>query len=450
VSAIDTSVCEVNFDGIVGPTHHYGGLAPGNLASQKNQLTVSRPRQAALQGLAKMKRLMDLGLHQGVLPPHPRPIFSYLRGQGLQGTDAEVIAEAGRTRPDLLSMSYSAAAMWVANAATVSPSHDTADGKVHLTPANLIGTRHRALEADATTQILKSIFRDPHHFVVYDPLPRHRLLSDEGAANQMRLCRNHGTPGIELFVYGRNEEDPGAPSPRKFAARQTLQASERIAAMHKLPPRRQLFLQQNPLAIDAGVFHNDVIAMSNENMLICHEQAFVNQRASLRAVRAAMDCELIFEVSQKELTLQEAVSTYLFNSQLVTLPSGEMLLICPSECESHSRARAVIDRLLAEENPVTGVEFLDVRQSMKNGGGPACLRLRVVLTATELSRLHGNVLLTTERYEQLCSWVSKHYREELHPADLCDPALADESRNALAELETLLQFSFPQPDQLPL
>ncbi|SFJ64641.1 N-succinylarginine dihydrolase [Planctomicrobium piriforme] len=442
---------EVNFDGLVGPTHHYGGLAAGNLASQKNKQCVSHPRQAALEGLAKMKLLFDLGLKQAVLPPHPRPHLEFLRSSGLTGTDAELITQAAKTRPDLLSMAYSSAAMWTANAATVSPSMDTADGRVHLTPANLISTKHRSLEAEDTTKILRSIFRDTHSFVVYDPLPRHRLLADEGAANHTRLCKSYGKPGIELFVYGRDEEDHNAPAPHRYAARQTLQACERIASLHELPPARRLFIQQNPEAIDAGVFHNDVIAVGNENVLLCHELAFVEQRASLQKIRAAMDCEQIIEVRSSELSLAEAVSTYLFNSQLVTLPEGggegvtssvvkQMLLLCPSECETHPRARAVIDRILAEPNPINQVRFIDVRQSMKNGGGPACLRLRVVLTELELSRLHGNVLLTEELYRQLCDWVTRQYREELSLADLGDPLLMEEVQTALTELEGILHL----------
>ncbi len=441
------SVFEVNFDGLVGPTHHYGGLSTGNLASQKHRLTVSHPRSAALQGLAKMKRMMDLGLKQAVLPPHPRPHFDYLRQNGMTGTDAEMIAQTVKTRPDLLSIVYSSAAMWAANAATVSPSFDTADGRVHITPANLICTKHRSLESDYTTQVLRSIFRDTRSFIVSDPLPRHRLLADEGAANHIRICSEHGKPGVELFVYGRDAENSSAPAPRKFAARQTLQASERVAALHMLPRSRQLFLQQNPAAIDAGVFHNDVIAVGNENVLLCHDQAFVNQRASLQRVRAALDCEQIIEVSYNELSLADAVSTYLFNSQLVTLPVAEgetkrrsMLLLAPVECEEHPRARAVIERILSDDNPIQQVEFINIRESMKNGGGPACLRLRVVLSEVEFSRLHGNVIMTPELYVQLCDWVTRHYREELTLADLADPQLIEEVRTALDELSGILMI----------
>jgi len=439
---------EVNFDGLVGPTHHYGGLSAGNLASQKNRLAVSRPRQAALEGLAKMKRLHDLGLQQAVLPPHNRPHFGFLRQNGMQGSPAEMIAQAARTRPDLLSTAYSAASMWAANAATVSPSTDTADGRVHFTPANLISTQHRALEGEQTTAILREIFGDSRSFLVHEALPRHRLLADEGAANQMRLCTCHQAPGVEIFVYGRDGENPNAPAPRKFAARQSLQASERIAALHTLVPQRQVYLQQSPDAIDLGVFHNDVIAVSNEYLLLCHERAFVNQKGSLQQIRAAFNNELIIEIREEEVPLADAVRTYLFNSQLLTLPDGQMLLLCPMECESHPRVRQAIDRLLSEDNPIRSVEFIDVRQSMRNGGGPACLRLRVVLTEEELARIQGNVRLTPELYEQLCDWVRRHYREELSPVDLEDPRLIDEVRSAMSELAGILQLTSILPPAL--
>ncbi|HWL07624.1 MAG TPA: N-succinylarginine dihydrolase, partial [Planctomicrobium sp.] len=287
---------------------------------------------------------------------------------------------------------------------------------------------------------LRSIFQDTRSFVVHDPLPRDRHLADEGAANHTRLCLSHGQSGIEIFVYGRDTKSPHSPAPKNYVARQTLQACERIATEHRLPSTRRLFIQQNPEAIDAGVFHNDVIAVGNENVLLCHEMAFLNQKESLQKIRAAMTGEVLIEVKQSELSLKEAVRTYLFNSQLLTVRPGEMLLLCPIECETHPQARAVLDRILAEENPIKEVRFIDVRQSMKNGGGPACLRLRVVLTEQELSRLSGNVLLTPELHQQLSDWVCKHYRESLTSSDLADSQLIHEVQTALTELYVLLQL----------
>lgn len=441
------NVYEVNFDGLVGQTHHYGGLSPGNLASQQHSLQVSHPRAAALQGLEKMKLLMDLGLKQAVLPPHERPHLGFLRQQGFAGSDRQVIQQAAASRPDLLSIASSSAFMWAANAATVSPSMDTSDGKVHITPANLISTPHRSLECEFTSHLMQWIFANSHFFTVHEPLAADPRLADEGAANHTRLCPAHGQPGIELFTYGRVEGDPRAPAPRHFPARQTNQASSTIAAGH-LMSSEALLVQQNPDAIDAGVFHNDVICVGNENVLLLHEQAFVNQPAVLTKIHEQFPGELhVIEISADEFTLEEAVSTYLFNSQLLTLADGAMLLLCPIECQTHVRAKRVIDRILAGDNPVSQVRFVDVRQSMRNGGGPACLRLRVVLTEQELSGLQGSFLLTDARYEQLRAWICRHYREHLSPGDLADPKLMDEVRTALDELTGILDLRCRYPFQ---
>ena len=149
---------EVNFDGIVGPTHNYAGLSPGNIASAKNAGETSRPRKAALQGLAKAKRLADMGLVQHVLPPLARPDVDSLRRVGFSGSDAEVLERAGKDAPDALAAAFCASAMWAAIAATVSPSVDSADSRLHLTPANLAFNRHRALEAQQTRDVLRAVF----------------------------------------------------------------------------------------------------------------------------------------------------------------------------------------------------------------------------------------------------------------------------------------------------
>src|ERR1044072_3846641 len=112
---------QVNFDGIVGPTHNYAGLSYGNVASMTNKSSVSHPRQAALEGLAKMKFLHDLGLKQAVLPPPERPHRPTLRARGYEGDDAATLAKVAKEDPQLLAKVSSASAMWAANAATVSP-----------------------------------------------------------------------------------------------------------------------------------------------------------------------------------------------------------------------------------------------------------------------------------------------------------------------------------------
>jgi succinylarginine dihydrolase len=444
-----SSAVEANFDGLPGPTHSYGGLAEGNLASERNRSLVANPRQAALQGLAKMKALADLGLAQAVLPPHERPDVVALRALGFTGDDdVQVIATAAREAPQLLAACSSAAAMWAANAATVSPSADTADHRVHFTPANLVSHFHRALEAPTTTRILSSIFTDRERFVVHDPLPASSQLGDEGAANHTRFAPEHGAPGVEWFVYGRGAFDPDAPAPRRFAARQTREAAEAIARRHGLDPRRTMFAQQHPAAIDAGVFHNDVIAVGNATVLFCHERAYVDQNAVLGALRDRVGASFTpIVVREGEIALERAVATYLFNSQLVSRADGRMLLVAPGECREDARVADYLEQLVASGGPIAEVLTFDLRQSMKNGGGPACLRLRVVLTAAERAAVSARVWLDDALHSALVAWVERHYRDRLTPPDLADPALLDESRTALDELTRIMRLPAIYPFQ---
>jgi succinylarginine dihydrolase len=89
---------EANFDGLVGPTHNYAGLSIGNVASLNNAKNTSNPKQAAKQGLQKMKSLSELGLVQGVLAPQERPDVYTLRRLGFTGTDSEVISKAAKLK----------------------------------------------------------------------------------------------------------------------------------------------------------------------------------------------------------------------------------------------------------------------------------------------------------------------------------------------------------------
>ena len=436
---------EINFDAIVGPTHNYAGLAHGNLASKRHGRSTSHPKAAALEGLAKMKLLADLGVPQGVLPPQDRPDVDALRRLGFSGSDSAVLQAAYRADPALLAACSSSSAMWAANAATVSASADTADGKVHFTPANLVGQFHRSLETRATGAVLRAIFADPNYFVHHDPLPSASQFADEGAANHTRLAPGHDAAGVELFVYGRSARDPAGPSPGTYPARQTREASEAIARLHGLDISSRLLLQQNPAAIDAGVFHNDVIAVGHLNVLLCHELAFVDAKGALPAIREVFlrrtGSELtVIQASERQLPLDEAVRTYLFNSQLVSLPQGGMALIAPRECAESKQAREFIDELIGAANPIRAVHYVDIRQSMQNGGGPACLRLRVPLTVDERAAVQPGVLLTPTLHGRLTDWVNRHYREQLPPNDLADPTLLEESRRALSELSTILDL----------
>jgi len=426
-----------NFDGIPGPTHNYAGLAHGNLAAERHAQLPANPREAARQGLAKMRALAARGFPQAVLPPHERPDVHALRALGFGGTDSEVVARAARDAPRLLAACSSAAAMWVANAATVSASADTADARAHFTPANLVSHFHRALEAPTTTRVLRALFADATRFCVHDALPAAPQLGDEGAANHTRLAVP-GEAGVELFVYGRSAFGEG-PAPARFPARQTREASEAVARLHGLDPDRTVLAQQDPAAIDAGVFHNDVIAVGEQTLLFCHERAFVDTPRVLDALRERLSSAFTaLVVRESEVTLDEAVATYLFNSQLLARPDGRYALVAPAEAQEHARTRALIERLTQDGTPIAEALVFDLRQSMRNGGGPACLRLRVPLTAEERAAVRGRVFLDDALAHDLEGWIDRHYRDRLAPGDLADPALLDESRHALDELTQLL------------
>ncbi|MBS0658773.1 MAG: N-succinylarginine dihydrolase [Verrucomicrobia bacterium] len=436
---------EVNFDGLVGPTHNYAGLATGNEASRANRLVPSHPREAALQGLAKMKALADRGLKQALIPPLDRPSLPALRRLGFDGPDtAAILQRAKREAPQVLAACCSASSMWVANAATVAPSVDTADGRVHFTPANLASNLHRSIEAPETAAVLRALFPDPERFVHHPPLAGDSDFADEGAANHTRFAAAHGARGLHHFVVGRSSARLDWRVPARYPARQTLLASETVARQHLLPPTRVVFTQQLPEAIDAGVFHNDVIATGTCDFLLYHEQAFERGDAAVAELRSRFrelsGAELkTFRVATEDLSLADAVRSYLFNSQLLVMPDGRLTLVAPAECQEIAPAHRVIERMLADEQcPLQDVLYFDLRQSMKNGGGPACLRLRVVLNDAEIAAVAPGVFINDASYAALSAWVRRHYRETLLPDDLADPALLEECRAALDELTNIL------------
>jgi succinylarginine dihydrolase len=433
---------EFNFDGLVGPSHNYAGLSFGNVASFSNVRSTSNPRQAALQGLAKMRALAARGFAQAVLPPQARPDFRMLRRIGFGGTDADVLAQASREAPVVLACAWSAAPMWTANAATVSPSADTRDGRVHFTAANLNNKLHRSGEHEQATRSLRAIFADERHFAVHEALPPSPAFADEGAANHTRLAPSHGAAGVELFVFGRVEFDPSAPAPKKYPARQTLEASQAIARLHGLSAARTVFALQNPDVIDQGVFHNDVIAVGNGNVLFYHDQAFADEAATLEALRRALGeagaALNAVRVASAQVPVADAVASYLFNSQLLSKPDGKMALVVPHECRENPAVAGYLGELLASDGPVDELIEFDLRQSMRNGGGPACLRLRVALSAAESQAMHQGVIMTEDLYARLVAWVERHYRDRIAPGDLADPQLAIECAGALEELERIL------------
>ena len=412
---MSSPLVEINFDGIVGPTHNYAGLSLGNLAATSNAGAVSRPRAAALQGIAKMRANLALGLTQGILLPHRRPDAAWLAALG---TDP---MSAGALWP----LAASASAMWAANAATVSPAPDCADGRCHLTVANLVTMPHRSHEWSQTLAQLRLAFADDA-FAVHGPVPP--PFGDEGAANHMRLCDGHGAAGVEVFVYG----EPGGP----FPARQHRQASAAVMRRAGLDPATTLFVQQSPEAIAAGAFHNDVVAVANERVLFAHEQAFAEKPRFFAALRERLPSVEIIEVPADAISLAEAIQSYLFNAQLVTLPKGGgMALILPAEAQRVDRVRQWLEALIAGNGPIRRLIPVDVRESMANGGGPACLRLRVVC---DPATVDPRFLVDDAKLDRIAAVIARDWPERVEPSDFATlgawPA-AVEARAAL--LETL-------------
>lgn len=407
---------EINFDGIIGPSHNYAGLSHGNLAATGNAGATSHPREAALQGLAKMRHNLEAGLAQGWFMPLDRPNSGWLTALGTDTASAE---------PPIRAAAFSASSMWAANAATVSPAADTADGRCHLTVANLVTMSHRSHEWTGTLAQLRLAFADTCAFAVHPPVPA--PFGDEGAANHMRLAPTHGEPGVEIFVYGK--------SGGGYPARQHLEASKVVARVHGLDPARTLFIEQNPRAIGAGAFHNDVVAVANERVLFVHESAFAEREAAFSAIRAAAPwCEIV-EVAESDVPLADVVSSYLFNAQLVTLPAGEQALVVPTEAMATPSVKRWIDAHIADNGPIRRVLPVDVRQSMANGGGPACLRLRVV---ADPATVDPRFLCTADSIERASEVIAQTWPESIVPADLALPSLASTVRSARAALLSAL------------
>lgn len=406
---------EINFDGIIGPSHNYAGLSHGNLAATRSGGSPSHPRRAALEGIAKMRANLALGLAQGVLVPHDRPNRAWL---------AALSTSYERADPVLQARALSASAMWSANAATVSPAPDTADGRCHLSVANLVSMPHRSHEADETLRQLRIAFANPA-FAVHDAIPA--TFGDEGAANHMRLCERHDAPGIELFVYGVTGGG--------FPARQRREASEAVARAHGLAPERTLFIEQAPEAISAGAFHNDVVAVANERVLFTHEHAFADRAGTYAAIRARAPWAEIVEVPAAAVSLADAIGSYLFNAQLVTLPDETMTLIVPEEARANRAVWRWVEGMLAGNGPIRRVEVVDVRQSMANGGGPACLRLRVV---ADPATVDPRFLVDAAKLDRIAAVIERHWPEQIEPAQIGDPALLRQIADARAALLDML------------
>ena len=427
---------EINFDGLIGPTHNYAGLSQGNLASQKHLNKTSNPQAAALQGLDKMRLVMEQGIPQGFFLPHERPHLKTLRALGFGGTDEEIINRAAKQNPILLKNVYSASSMWAANAATFSPSIDSYDQNMHITPANLNTMFHRSIEPQFTQAQLELMFGGVA--TVHDPIENISGYGDEGAANHLRVSEQHLKSGFQVFVYGSSAFEVH----QGMITRQAEEISKAVSIMHQLDPDRVLFLKQNEQAINAGSFHNDIVSLANEEVFIFHQEAFADRVELERILHHLKDHVKGFhpiEILSEDISLDDLVSSYLLNSQLITIKNNEMMMLLPEEVQNHSNCMRWLEEIKSS-SPIKHIEFVDIRQSMMNGGGPACLRFKITVNNDEFNQINEKFLLTPKKLMDLRALVTKHYRDKLNPADLVDNNLVQESYRFLDELTQLLDL----------
>ncbi len=435
---------EAQIDRLVGPTHHFGGLGIGNLASQSHRGEISNPRAAALQGLDKMAVVARLGVPQFVLPPQQRPCWELLHRFGFTGPDAQVLHRALAEAPALFAAAMSSSAMWTANAATVSPSWDAPENRLSLTVANLNASLHRAIEPDETLDQLQRLL--PTATRLNRGLPGGMAARDEGAANHMRLAADILRPGLHLYVFG-----DGLPQPTRYMARQSEQASRAIPRLHDIPPDHAFFLKQHPEAIDAGAFHNDVVAASHGDLLLHHELAFYDAEEKLEQLAARFESiwgrplkRIV--VHRDELSLEDAVSCYLFNSQIVSPSSngsasdadGPAVLICPAQVRDCEPARGLVERWRDQLGLFSEVHYVELRQSMAGGGGPACLRLRVPVTPGELADCNHAMRWSQGLDAELRQIVEESYPTAVTLSDLAELDRVRDAERVTWELQRRL------------
>ncbi|RAP29346.1 succinylarginine dihydrolase [Candidatus Marinamargulisbacteria bacterium SCGC AG-414-C22] len=425
------------FDAVIGPTYHFGGLSFGNTHSMSHQQQRSYPKKTALEGLHKMQRVSQLGFKQYVLPPQPRQFLSLLKAFGLVGDSTTEIQQFYHDYPKQFSAIFSASAAWVANAFIATPSCDTASQRVHITPANLVSNDHRKLELCYTTQQLQQLFLDSDFFKVNQAVKQ--SCPDEGAANMIRLGTL--TQGFYLFVYNVSQQDP---CHTRFPGRQSKEALSFIVKKHGINADRVCYLQQSFRAVDAGVFHNDVIAFGDQDVLVVHEHAYEDQSRMLGMLqdyynRFYEKPLTIVEIAEKDLSLATAVTTYFFNSQFVKCPNDSYVLICPDTCKEDASIQRVITLLSAQLQAPLQVTYVSVSESLQNGGGPACLRGFVALTDSERHAMNSVYEFTPQCAEKLISFVQSHYPTTLDCADLCDVGMIQECQDIVNQLQLVFE-----------
>ena len=368
---------QVFIDTIPGPTNHFGGHAVGNIASMNSKNNILNPQKAALEWLEKVKKVAMIGGNQFVLPPQRRPLT--------------------HKKKTLTQSDISSSFIWMANAGLFIPRIDTQLENNQFIPANMKQSEHRNIEHPFHQYWLKKILK-------YSKCNFHKILdiNDEGSANSIRLWHKKNQCGVNIFVYGK----PNA----RYPIRQSKSSCEKIINITK--PRHYILLEQTKEAIDAGVFHNDVIAFGFKNTIICHEKAFSNQKQELKKLKKIFTNSLnaplnIVEIANNSLSLNAAVKTYLFNSQVIEI-NNKFELICPIEVKENPNSYKITEKWVTN-GLFNKVHFVNIKSSLKNGGGPACLRLCLYLNDNEVKKIPTKFKLDKTKYKKISKIILEHY-----------------------------------------
>lgn len=185
----------------------------------------------------------------------------------------------------------------------------------------------------------------------------------------------------------------------------------------------------------------DAVAVSNENVLFVHSHAFEEREWIYDTIRKSVPSVQIIEAPVDRVSLADAVSSYLFNSQLVTLPDGQTALIAPSECRENAAVWAWLNDSIVGQTAITRIEVIDVRESMRNGGGPACLRLRVAMSDAAVVAVDQRFLVNESTCDRLERIIEGHWPEQIAASDLSNAELWATCRAARQTLLATLGFS---------
>ena len=366
---------QVFIDCMPGPTNHFGGHAFGNMASMTAKGQHSNPKKAALEWIEKINKLKKIGAYQLILPPHRRPLAHYLKHPQLNELSSGFI--------------------WMANAGHFIPNSDTSKRYHQFIPANMNATYHRKYEHMFNTYWIKQILKNiPHQ--LHGPLSS----DDEGAANTVRLWNKD--IGIHVAVYGH--KNTHFPSRQNEDSIKELQEKTNILTLFKL--------QQKSIAIDHGVFHNDVICFGFKNTLFCHEHAFENQNEKLNNLKKIFHQKTnenltIIEIKESELTLDECISTYLFNSQVI-IQKNNIILLCPSTVKRNNKSLSITNQW-QQKGYFSDVQYIDIKSSLMNGGGPACLRLCMYLNGNEIKKIPKQFWASENKIKELTKFINTEY-----------------------------------------